>query len=140
MLRTPTCRKSIRPTPDGRYVVRFKLGRKDCKRLFSSYEAAAAYVRDQNELIQNFGKSANQLTGSQFSRILSLANDLAREVDPEKPRISEGVIQLEKAVSFYLKHRRMRGIKGSLRITAVTIDHAVQALIEQWQREKKDHG
>jgi len=137
VLRMPSTSKSIRQQPDGRFLVRYRYGRKERRKLFESQSEASDFVRAENQKIRAFGQTGIELTGSQFGRVFRLIEGLAEDGDPGRPRISIGVLALEDAVDFWLKHRHTIVAK---RASAVLVGDAVERMIVQWERENKNRG
>lgn len=133
----PSVSKSIRQQPDGRFLVRYRYGQKERRRVFDTRDQAADFIRAERKKIAAFGQMAVELTGSQLGRVMSLATDLARQMGEGTP-LSQGIVQLEKAVQFW--NEQKEALAEQERAGAIPLDQAIEELVGVWTKEDRDKG
>jgi integrase len=118
----PTTARNIFPLTDGRFAVRYRYGRKDCKRIFDSKEEAKQFIRAECELLRAYGQLWKQFKGNQLGRLFFVVDQLA----PGDP--TQGVRILELLVKEHLK-------RPVLREKAVSVAEAAESLIVNWAKD-----
>jgi integrase len=121
----PTIGKNIRPMPDGRFRVRYKLGKKERKKICASEAEARQFLKDEKKGILATGRGHLLLTESQRRRVMLMLEDLSANKG-----FAHGVAVLETAVQHYKKHAPKKGIP--------MVADAVEQLIAKWKVKGRD--